>query len=83
MTTSKEISAGFPFESQYVTVNGHRMHYVEKGCFYPKGGSSTIVLPLVSTLRANGSDVLCKARVLRIDCVGNRAVGALMAAGRI
>jgi haloalkane dehalogenase len=27
----KPISAEFPFESRYVEVNGHRMHYVEQG----------------------------------------------------
>lgn len=30
-TPGKTPSAGFPFESRYVTVDGHRIHYVEDG----------------------------------------------------
>jgi len=31
MTENKSISAEFPFESRFVEVNGHNIHYVEKG----------------------------------------------------
>ena len=31
MTSSKEISAEFPFESKYVEIHGSKMHYVDEG----------------------------------------------------
>ncbi len=31
MSSDKEISAEFPFESKYVTVQGSRMHYIDEG----------------------------------------------------
>ncbi|MFY0662228.1 MAG: hypothetical protein JXR15_17170 [Shimia sp.] len=31
MTNSQPISADFPFQSRFVEVNGHKIHYVDEG----------------------------------------------------
>jgi phytoene dehydrogenase-like protein len=51
------------------------MHYIANGCFYPRGGSFSIVHGLVQTILANGGSVLCRARVQEIVVENNRACG--------
>ncbi len=41
MSSEKEISAEFPFESKYVTVHGSRMHYIDEG-----SGDPILFLPV-------------------------------------
>ena len=31
MTNTEEISAAFPFESNYIDVDGSKMHYIDEG----------------------------------------------------
>ena len=57
---------GFALDSSWYITAAVYMHYITKGCWYPVGGSHSIVAGLTQTVLANGGQVMCRARVAQI-----------------